>query len=83
LGESPHSSVSDYLTMIIEPADPMIATAFIRGLAAEWPDESAPELSEDVINRLSGLSGVLPDEAQEHLTSLAETWDYPGLFGTQ
>ncbi|NBC02198.1 MAG: hypothetical protein GVY20_00685, partial [Bacteroidetes bacterium] len=49
----------------------------------KWPDESAPELSEVVINRLSGLSGVLQDEAQEHLTSLAETWGYPGLFGTQ
>lgn len=83
LGESPHRSVSDYLTMIIEPADPNIATAFIRGLASEWPDESAPELSETVINRLSGLRAVLPDEAQEHLTSLAETWGYPDLFGTQ
>jgi putative membrane-bound dehydrogenase-like protein len=83
LGESPQRSVSDYLTMIIEPADPMIASAFIQGLAAEWPDESAPELSEAMINRLSGLSGVLPDKAQEHLTSLAETWGYPGLFGTK
>lgn len=82
LGESPQYSVAHYLTML-ETADPTIASAFLRGLAAEWQEDSAPELSEDQINQLSDLSGILPDEANEHLTSLAETWGYSGLFGTQ
>jgi putative membrane-bound dehydrogenase-like protein len=82
LGESPQYSVADYFAML-EMADQTIASAFIRGLAAEWPEESVPEFSEDQINQLNDISRVLPEEVYEHLLSLQEMWGYPDLFGTE
>lgn len=81
LGESPQSSVSDLLVKL-ESADPVIASALVRALAAEWPEESAPEFSDEEKNQLSGLGGVLPEDVHEHLNTLTETWGNPGLFGT-
>lgn len=82
LGDTPQDSVSDYLVKL-KSADPAIASAFITGLAAEWPKESVPEFTESQINQLNGLSGILPEETQEHLVALAEAWGHPDLFGTQ
>lgn len=82
LGESPQNSVTDYLVQL-ESADPVIASAFVTGLAAEWPENSAPELSEDVRNQLGNLKGVLPENVHEHLNTLEETWSEANLFGTR
>ncbi|MDX1592422.1 MAG: hypothetical protein R3283_10685, partial [Balneolaceae bacterium] len=82
LGESPESSVSDYLTKL-ESTDPVIASAFIRGLAAEWQEGLIPEFNEEEINQLSSLKAVLPEEDHEHLDALSETWGTPNLFGVE
>nr|WP_255695639.1 PVC-type heme-binding CxxCH protein [Rhodohalobacter sp. 614A] len=81
LGDSPGNSVSDFLVQLTS-ADSAIASAFVTGLAAEWPDDSVPEFSAEVSSQLSGLRDVLPEDVHEHLNTLAETWGNPNLFGT-
>ncbi|MDZ7719198.1 MAG: PVC-type heme-binding CxxCH protein [Balneolaceae bacterium] len=81
LGESPQNSVSDYLVKL-SSADSVIASAFIAGIASEWPDNSVPALSEDMINQLSDLRGLLPESTHDYLNILAERWGNPDLFGT-
>lgn len=81
LGDSPQNSVANYLTQL-DSADPVIASAFVTGLAAEWPEDSTPEFSSDVANQLNDLRGVLPENVQEHLNTLEETWGETNLFGT-
>lgn len=81
LGNSSQNSVSNYLVQL-ESVDPVIASAFITGLAAEWPEDSVPQFTAEEKEKLSHLKGIFPDNVHEHLDTLAEAWGDPELFGT-
>jgi len=81
LGEN-NGSVTQYLNWLPD-ADVTIGTAFVAGLAEEWPEDQAPEFSESDRNSLGTLRSNLSEKYDEHLDNLAERWESSDIFGNR
>jgi len=78
-GSKVTTSVIEYLSLL-DDVDPTISTGFLAGIAEEWPEDDPPEISDSDKQRLKSLSD-LPESYHKNLTTLAEKWGSPGLFG--
>ncbi len=81
LGEN-NGSVAEYLSLLSD-ADVTIGTAFVAGLAEEWPEDAAPDFNESDRSSLGSLRSNLPEEYDEHLDALADKWGTTDIFGNR
>ena len=71
--------------MSLKSADPALATAVIRGLAAGWPEgeSSAPRLVDADAQKLQDLYTSLQPDTRDSLIALATRWGRKELFTAQ
>lgn len=74
-----NGSVYDYLSQL-DGVDEAIGIGLVRGVAAGWPEESAPAFNMQQQQSLRTLIANLPDSYEESLTELEEKWSDTGLF---
>ena len=65
---------------VLEPA---VGQAVLEGVAAGWPAETPPTLTDVQRLALEAAHRRSPDELDESFTGLAERWDLPDVFGTR
>ncbi|HZK82027.1 MAG TPA: c-type cytochrome, partial [Humisphaera sp.] len=78
----PVDSVVSMLSLA-KGADPVLSTMVVKGLAANWPDNAAPKLSEADVTELHAVMKSLPEAAKDRLLSLAGRWNRRDLFPEQ
>jgi hypothetical protein len=67
----------------MKSADPTLAAEVVGGLAAGWPDNAAPKLSDADIAELRAVMQALPASAKDRLLALAGRWNRRDLFPEQ
>jgi putative membrane-bound dehydrogenase-like protein len=69
----------------LKSADPALATAVIRGLAAGWPEgeSAAPKLADADAQKLQDLYTSLQPETRDSLIALAGRWGKREMFSAQ
>ena len=61
----------------------MLASEVVAGLAAGWPDNAAPKLSDADVTELRAVMQSLPASAKDRLLALAGRWNRRDLFPEQ
>src|SRR5206468_11661893 len=60
-----------------------LAAVVMDALAAGWPDQKLPDLSEADIKGLRELMEALPGDAKSRLLVLSQKWGHPEIFQEQ
>ncbi len=63
----------------LSKANPAAAAAFINGLAAGWPKDHVPQLSDKTKEAIAALAVQLPDSARGKMVKLAVAWGVNGV----
>ena len=67
----------------VKKSDSSLAVEVISGLAANWPDNAAPKLSDAEVTELHEIMQSLPSAAKARLLALAARWGRHDLFPEQ
>lgn len=67
----------------LKTAEPGLAAVVMDGLAAGWPKDAMPKLTEADTAELRGAMAILPPDARDRLLGLADKWGRADLFAEQ